>query len=416
MKILELSIRNLRKIEAVDITPKSNIIKIEGKNGNGKTTVLDSIFFALAGGKIPDGVIKDKESKSIITVKFDNYIVKKTITDINNYLSVETIEGLRPKNPQSFLNDLVGKIAFDPLEFIRMKNDDQLKVLKKAMGIEEKINQLKIDETQSMEERKFSGRELDRYKELCKIVVKEISEPTSISEIVKELDRLQEKRQDYIEEMNNIKIMKNRKIEIESKIKEYEKFLLDLQEENKKLLIKLNVFEEETLNEAMDKVDHDIINKKVILDQHEVVQTEYNKYKVYADNKKIFLEKEKSYNDLDKKVESIRQQIKDTLNNSRLPIPGLEMTDDQLLYENHTFENVCESSKLKISIYLSMAMNPKLKIILIRDGSLLDKDSLKEIETMADKEDYQIWIEKVSDEKNKDDDNAIYIEEGTITN
>jgi DNA repair exonuclease SbcCD ATPase subunit len=416
MKILELSIRNLRKISAVDITPKSNIIKIEGKNGNGKTTVLDSIFFALGGGKLPDKVIKDNESKSIITVKFDNYIVKKTITDVNNYLSVETLEGNKPKNPQSFLNDLVGKIAFDPLEFIRMKNEDQLKVLKKAMGIEDKINQLKIDETKAMEERKFSGRELDRYKELCKIVIKEIEEPVSITEIVKDLDRLQDKRQECIEEMNNIKKMKDRKDEVENKIKEYEKALSELIAEKKHLSVKLNVFDEENLNEAMEKIDHDILNKKMVLDHHEVVQEEYNKYKTYADNKKIFLEKEKTYNDFDKKVEYIRLEIKTMLNNSRLPIPGLEMTDDKLLYENHTFENVCESSKLKISIYLCMAMNPKLKIILIRDGSLLDKDSLKEIENMADKEDYQIWIEKIADEKDKDDDNAIYIEEGAITN
>ena len=412
MKILELNIRNLRKIEAIDINPASNMIKIEGKNNQGKTTILDSILFALGGGKVPGGVIKDGESKSIITVKFGDYIVKKTITDVSTYLTVETISGMKPKNPQSFLNDLVGKIAFDPLEFMRMDSKKQVDILKKVMGIEEKINQLKIDEKNTMEERTFSGREMSRYEALCREVIKPITEPESISSITSELDKLQKQREDYHIQLDDIAKTKNQKVQIENAINELERSLAKLHIEQKEISAKLNDFEEENIKDFVDKIDHDIANKKTVLNHHELVLTEFNKYKIYSENRKIFSEKEKQYNDLDSKVESIRREIKETLSNAKLPIPGLDLTDNELLYNGHGFENVCESSKLKISVALTMAMNPKLKVILIRDGSLLDNDSLKEIQTIADKEDYQIWIEKVASEKGEED--AIYIVEGEV--
>src|SRR4030042_1948495 len=120
MKILELSIRNLRKIEAIDISPTGNVIKIEGPNNQGKSTVLDSIFLTLGG-----------------------------------------------------------KIAFDPMEFMRMDSKKQVDILKKVTGVEEKINKLKDEESASMEERKLVGREKDKLTILCKDKIDQVNEPVS---------------------------------------------------------------------------------------------------------------------------------------------------------------------------------------------------------------------------------------------
>lgn len=40
-------------------------------------------------------------------------------------------------------------------------------------------------------------------------------------------------------------------------------------------------------------------------------------------------------------------------------------------------------------------MNPQLKILLIRDGSLLDSSNLETISKMAEENDAQVWIERV---------------------
>ena len=60
---------------------------------------------------------------------------------------------------------------------------------------------------------------------------------------------------------------------------------------------------------------------------------------------------------------------------------------------------------------MGLAMNPKLKVILIRDGSLLDKDNFTMIAEMAAVADAQVWVEKVGE----GDDVSIIIEDGMIS-
>lgn len=57
-----------------------------------------------------------------------------------------------------------------------------------------------------------------------------------------------------------------------------------------------------------------------------------------------------------------------------------------------------------------MALNPKLRVIFVRDGSLLDKEGVKAILEMAAAKDYQVWMEYTKDEKGM----GIYIEDGEI--
>ena len=42
-----------------------------------------------------------------------------------------------------------------------------------------------------------------------------------------------------------------------------------------------------------------------------------------------------------------------------------------------------------------MKANPELRVLLIKDGSLLDADNLALIAAMAETDDYQVWIERV---------------------
>ena len=49
MKIVKLAAENIKKLVAVEITPTGDVIRVTGKNGAGKTSVLDAIWWALGG-------------------------------------------------------------------------------------------------------------------------------------------------------------------------------------------------------------------------------------------------------------------------------------------------------------------------------------------------------------------------------
>ena len=95
---------------------------------------------------------------------------------------------------------------------------------------------------------------------------------------------------------------------------------------------------------------------------------------------------------------------------AKLPIDGLTIESSQLMFDGVPFEQASDAEQLRISAAIAMAGDHKLRVIRIRDGSLLDKGSLALLEEMAKKNDYQIWIEQV-DESGKV---GVVIEDGMV--
>jgi DNA repair exonuclease SbcCD ATPase subunit len=119
VKILRLTAENVKKLKVVDITANAGMNQITGKNGSGKTSVLDSIWWAL-GGK--DGIqavpIRKGQEKAFIRLDLGELIVERRFNASGTTtLSVKNSEGAAYPSPQSMLDALVGSLSFDPLAF-----------------------------------------------------------------------------------------------------------------------------------------------------------------------------------------------------------------------------------------------------------------------------------------------------------
>ena len=80
-----------------------------------------------------------------------------------------------------------------------------------------------------------------------------------------------------------------------------------------------------------------------------------------------------------------------------LPVAGLAFDEDQITYKGLPFvEGQQPSSTLiGVGVNIAMAMNPNLKVIVIKDGSLLDKKMYKYILGLVEKKGYQLLMEQV---------------------
>lgn len=119
MKLHEIRIRNIKKLVAVDIKPDGSVINITGKNEMGKTTVIDSIYMALKGGKsLPDKPVRDGAKKGSIFLDIGDYTIEKNIAKGKATLKVKPKKGTLGQTQQAFLNDLFAGVGFNPLTFI----------------------------------------------------------------------------------------------------------------------------------------------------------------------------------------------------------------------------------------------------------------------------------------------------------
>ena len=110
-------------------------------------------------------------------------------------------------------------------------------------------------------------------------------------------------------------------------------------------------------------------------------------------------------------IEKWEEKKKDVLNSIQWPINGLGFdTAGGVTFDGIPFEQCSSAEQLRVSVAIGLALNPKLKILLIRDGSLLDDNSLAAIANQAAEADAQVWIERVGDK----DPTAVVIEDGSV--
>jgi hypothetical protein len=73
-------------------------------------------------------------------------------------------------------------------------------------------------------------------------------------------------------------------------------------------------------------------------------------------------------------------------------------------------DQASSAEQLLVSVSIGAALNPKLRVLLIRDGALLDTDSKKLLADFAAKNDLQIWVE----ETESGDEAAVIMEDGMV--
>ena len=165
MKILKLQLENFKRISVVEIKPDGNLVQITGKNGAGKTSVLDSIWVTLEGATHLQSVpIRKGADKATIQLTLGGdkaeLIATRTIRakkeggGFNTTLTVETAEGFRAPSPQEAMDKLMGRITMDPLAFTRMKPEaqyDQLRAFVPDVDFDEIAAKNKSDYTKRTE-------------------------------------------------------------------------------------------------------------------------------------------------------------------------------------------------------------------------------------------------------------------------
>ena len=92
------------------------------------------------------------------------------------------------------------------------------------------------------------------------------------------------------------------------------------------------------------------------------------------------------------------------------PVDGLTADDDCAMLDGVPFSQASHAEQLQCSVAIGLALNPTLKVLLIRDGSALDANSLEAITAMARDAGAQLWIERVG----HGDECTVIIEDGEV--
>jgi len=408
MKILRLTAENVKRIKIVEIEPDGNLVVIGGRNGQGKTSVLDSITYALAGKTThPTRPIRDGEDNAKIVCELDDLIVTRTFTQKGGTLVVSNKEGAKYPTPQAMLDKLTGKLGFDPLAFSRMLKKEQLETLKSLVGLD--FSELDARRKGLYEQRTLVNREgkelkavFDQMPEYPDVPESEIS----VSLLMEELERREEHNRANMAKRTVLDQLNGEVAKQTEKVAQLEKELEEARTELEKVSKAQNEFKVEV--DALHDTDEQEIREQV-------AGAETINKKVSANRERSQIlpklrKKSGEYKKLTSQIEDIDKAKSDALASASFPVSYLSFDEDGVLFNGLPFDQASSAEQLRVSVAIGLAMNPELKVLLIRDGSLLDKESLQMIASLAADANAQVWIERVGE----GDEVSIIIEDGMI--
>jgi DNA repair exonuclease SbcCD ATPase subunit len=417
VKIIRLQAENFKRLKAVTITPEGQIVQISGKNGQGKSSVLDSIWAALGGAEaIPKLPIRKGAEEAVIKLDLGEYLVTRKFKaredgDFNTSLVIETPDGMRPKSPQTLLNELVGRFSLDPFQFVNMTPKGQFDALKVLVpGLD--LADIKAKNEADYERRTAVNRKAKEAAasaaaigakdgKVQRVDVAEITAKLAgASEINDGIQRRAANRQKASESASTFRSTISANLAmVETYRKQIEEInlsiagLLAANDEYDRQATELEV-KLQTAEPLPDKVDTAKLAAE--LANANAINAEADKQEC-RDN--LLAEAERYQAEakaLTEAMEAREEHKRAAIAAAKFPVPGLSLGDEEVLVDGVPFEQAAASQKIRTSVALAMAMNPNIRVIRIMEGSLLDEDALKIVADMAKDQDFQVWVETVS--------------------
>ena len=339
MKIINLKSTNIKGIKAIDITPKDDIVIISGKNGAGKTSALDTIWYVIcwkAGAKETPMPIRKgkKEAEGEVTLCEDltpDEIVAGKIPEVlfivnrvwktngDTQLKVTNGKGLKYTTPQKLLDDFIGYLSFDPRLFSQMKGREQRQVLIDLTGFD--VTEIEKKIAFLYDQRLEKGREVK--------LLSGNREKITLEDLPEELISVDDINDELQEAM-----VTNTKMDD----------MVRKQEESQKEILRLNdiIISCEDYLQIHEKIPVESLREKLTESQaiNEQIRT--------RDRNKIADRKEnKAKNEYDDFTQDINEQIKIKIdglkeNWHKIPDQKLSLTEEGIAYDDTPFNEKSE--------------------------------------------------------------------------
>lgn len=409
VKINALELENVKRIKAVKIDPKQNGLTIVGGDNNqGKTSVLDSIAWALGGDKNkPSNAAREGSTiPPVLKVTLSNGIIVER-KGKNSSLKVTDPSG--KKAGQNLLNSFIEQLALDLPKFMNKTNKEKAEVLLNIIGVGEQLAVYQKQENELYQERLTVGRIADQKAKFAK-------EQPFFEDAPKDLVS----PQDLINQQQAILAQNGENQRKREKVTQYEYQVKTLTDEVARYEQMLNQKKEE-----LNKATYDLSVAKTdaldLLDQS-TDELEKNLAEIEETNRKVRanLDKEKAeeeakgyksqYDNLTNQIEDVRKQKYDLLNNADLPLPELSIEDNELTYKGKKWDSMSGSDQLRVSTAIVRKLNPDCGFVLLDKLEQMDLRTLTEFNTWLEQDGLQAIATRVS----TGDECSVIIEDGYV--
>lgn len=409
VKINKLEIENVKRVKAVAIEPPPNgLTVIGGNNGQGKTSVLDAIAWALGGNKYKPTKAQREGSVTppSLQITMNNGLIVKR--DGKNS-SLKVIDPTGRKAGQQLLNEFVEELAINLLKFLEASDKEKAETLLQIIGVGDELFELDSAEARLYNDRRAIGQIADQKKKFAlekPYYTDAPDELVSVSELIQQQQAIlarngenQRKREQVTKISQDLdlanQIVNSLKKQLQEAEEKQAKLQADLEVAHKSAA---DLKDESTAELEKQLAEIDEINRRV--------RANLDKEKAESDAKEF---KEK-YDSLTAEIEEIRAKRTDLLSRADLPLPGLSVMDGKLTYNNQQWDNMSSSEQLRVATAIVRKLKPDCGFVLLDKLEQMDLQTMNEFGKWLEQEGLQGIATRVS----TGDECEIIIEDGYV--
>jgi DNA repair exonuclease SbcCD ATPase subunit len=394
MRVITLTAENVKRLKAVEITPDGNVVVIAGRNAQGKSSVLDALWMTLAGAggsKDTSKPIREGQEKAVATVDLGDIKVTRRWSASGTTLEVASKDGAKYPSPQTMLDSLIGRLSFDPLEFAQQDSRAQLATLLSVVELPFVPAELDERRRAAFDRRTEVNRTAKQLAAqitgLGQVPDETPEEEISAGALLEELEAARDSNETRRQAQEDVT---DRKSQVELAEAELHRAQRSLAEAKTRF---------ESAQERLEKAPAFIDTAPIVqrMEQRDEVNRNVRILTTRRELETTHKAAEQTAAKLTGELEKIDREKADGLAAANMPLEGLSFDETGVLYHGVPFSQASAAERLRVGIAIAMAVNPKIRVIRITDGSLLDSENLRLIEEMCDEHDFQCWLEKVDE-------------------
>lgn len=377
IKINALQVENVKRVKAVALEPSANgLTVIGGKNGQGKTSVLDAIAWALGGDRYrPSNA--EREGSTLpphIKLELSNGL---TVERSGKNSALKVVDTTGKRSGQQLLNEFVEQLAIDLPRFLQASNREKADTLLQVIGVGDQVHSLEVKEKEVYNRRHMIGQEADRKRKHADELPHYPAapkEPVSASQLIRQQQDILARNGE-----NQRKRMRANQIEHEygkaaAHVSLLRSQLADAEKQLQQLEADLAIAQKDALDlqdESTDEIERSLQEIEQIN-----IQVRANCDREKAEQDAAYYAKQ--YQDLTKELEEIRRDKYALLDSAKLPLPGLSVEDGELTYNGRKWDCMSGAEQLIAATAIVRAINPRCGFVLLDKLEQLDAETLEQ--------------------------------------
>jgi energy-coupling factor transporter ATP-binding protein EcfA2 len=411
-KLLGIRIENYKRISLVEIDfdPAGGMIALMGPNEAGKSSVIDALASLLEGrkGTKPTQPVHTGADEARIIATFDDLTVTRIYKGGTTKIEVKANGLGKVGAPEELLNRLYSHIGLDPLAFSRLADKEQVGTLLQLIGVDPST--LDAQAATVFARRTDENRDLKALQaRLAGMPPAPAGTPTvevSVADIVAEVTAAEARNAAAVQFERDAA---RARADVERAKQTVQSLAAQLKNAEQDLSIYTAVLAEFTPDKEPVTVDVAPIREK--LGQVEQTNRDVRAASARAEIASQVRAAETAAAASTAELAKIKADKEALLTSKPMPVPGLAISDDGLLLLNGTaFADASTGVKIRTGAAIAMALNPDLRLIVIRDASLLDQGNRKVIDEIAKANEFLV-IAEFADENNPV---GILLEDGAV--